>query len=107
MSYCTLFLIYLFIMSDTVHYIHTQAQAQAEIEHMRAINRMKYAHRQQHMREDPEYEARLRSTHSQTQKTIRNKKRKAIEDNPLFFFQAEDGIRDLYVTGVQTCALPI
>src|SRR5204862_2642440 len=22
-------------------------------------------------------------------------------------FQAEDGIRDLYVTGVQTCALPI
>src|SRR6266496_4506276 len=25
----------------------------------------------------------------------------------LFFFQAEDGIRDLYVTGVQTCALPI
>src|SRR2546430_5264305 len=25
----------------------------------------------------------------------------------LFFFQAEDGIRDLTVTGVQTCALPI
>src|SRR5690349_23528583 len=25
----------------------------------------------------------------------------------IFFFQAEDGIRDLYVTGVQTCALPI
>src|SRR6266576_2364158 len=24
-----------------------------------------------------------------------------------FFFQAEDGIRDLYVTGVQMCALPI
>src|SRR6267378_4506017 len=24
-----------------------------------------------------------------------------------FFFQAEDGIRGLYVTGVQTCALPI
>src|SRR2546430_8849559 len=31
-------------------------------------------------------------------------------DAPLFgffFFQAEDGIRDLTVTGVQTCALPI
>ena len=27
------------------------------------------------------------------------------EDN--FFFQAEDGIRDDLVTGVQTCALPI
>src|SRR5688572_31972829 len=27
--------------------------------------------------------------------------------NSIFFFQAEDGIRDLTVTGVQTCALPI
>src|SRR5712675_2535392 len=25
----------------------------------------------------------------------------------VFFFQAEDGIRDVAVTGVQTCALPI
>src|SRR5215471_7177262 len=29
------------------------------------------------------------------------------QDDISFFFQAEDGIRDLYVTGVQTCALPI
>src|SRR5699024_5805393 len=28
-------------------------------------------------------------------------------DTILFFFQAEDGIRDRNVTGVQTCALPI
>src|SRR5439155_6491856 len=27
--------------------------------------------------------------------------------NTCFFFQAEDGIRDGHVTGVQTCALPI
>src|SRR5699024_11721066 len=27
--------------------------------------------------------------------------------NYIFFFQAEDGIRDRNVTGVQTCALPI
>src|SRR5690606_40751684 len=27
--------------------------------------------------------------------------------NFIFFFQAEDGIRDFHVTGVQTCALPI
>src|SRR5687767_15500170 len=27
--------------------------------------------------------------------------------NLVFFFQAEDGIRDKLVTGVQTCALPI
>src|SRR5204862_7990740 len=31
----------------------------------------------------------------------------ALASGLLFFFQAEDGIRDLYVTGVQTCALPI
>src|SRR5207244_10632428 len=30
-----------------------------------------------------------------------------LERNHLFFFQAEDGIRDDLVTGVQTCALPI
>src|SRR2546430_13387021 len=40
--------------------------------------------------------------------------RKELYSRPLvlscdffFFFQAEDGIRDLTVTGVQTCALPI
>src|SRR5206468_7946580 len=30
-----------------------------------------------------------------------------IDAGSFFFFQAEDGIRDLIVTGVQTCALPI
>src|SRR5256885_6745876 len=30
-----------------------------------------------------------------------------IRTNFFFFFQAEDGIRDYKVTGVQTCALPI
>src|SRR5215471_20454884 len=30
-----------------------------------------------------------------------------IIPSAFFFFQAEDGIRVLYVTGVQTCALPI
>src|SRR6266403_4557166 len=30
-----------------------------------------------------------------------------IQDGAFFFFQAEAGIRGLYVTGVQTCALPI
>src|SRR2546430_4688983 len=32
---------------------------------------------------------------------------KQVRDVVFFFFQAEDGIRDLTVTGVQTCALPI
>src|SRR2546430_9889324 len=32
---------------------------------------------------------------------------RAVSLYVVFFFQAEDGIRDLTVTGVQTCALPI
>src|SRR5207302_2600618 len=32
---------------------------------------------------------------------------KGTEPDLFFFFQAEDGIRDFHVTGVQTCALPI
>src|SRR5207244_9618598 len=31
----------------------------------------------------------------------------SIPGSLIFFFQAEDGIRDDLVTGVQTCALPI
>src|SRR5450432_1278698 len=31
----------------------------------------------------------------------------SAQTSPFFFFQAEDGIRYLIVTGVQTCALPI
>ena len=30
-----------------------------------------------------------------------------LQQIEIFFFQAEDGIRDTSVTGVQTCALPI
>src|SRR5690606_40081584 len=33
--------------------------------------------------------------------------RNAVFPSIIFFFQAEDGIRDFHVTGVQTCALPI
>src|SRR3712207_8337080 len=32
---------------------------------------------------------------------------RAVFQCDFFFFQAEDGIRDIGVTGVQTCALPI
>src|SRR5256885_8718449 len=36
-----------------------------------------------------------------------NRSKKLLKINVFFFFQAEDGIRDYKVTGVQTCALPI
>src|SRR5256886_12942034 len=36
-----------------------------------------------------------------------DEQRPDVQQFVFFFFQAEDGIRDLTVTGVQTCALPI
>src|SRR2546423_13145817 len=38
---------------------------------------------------------------------MRQRGRRPVPDRVFFFFQAEDGIRDKLVTGVQTCALPI
>src|SRR2546422_6394969 len=38
---------------------------------------------------------------------IRHYRSDVIAVLAFFFFQAEDGIRDVAVTGVQTCALPI
>src|SRR5437867_6141741 len=40
-------------------------------------------------------------------KVIRKTRKKVFKFWLFFFFQAEDGIRDRTVTGVQTCALPI
>src|SRR5437016_10253228 len=41
------------------------------------------------------------------EKTVTPPDSATIEVHICFFFQAEDGIRDWSVTGVQTCALPI
>src|SRR3954470_14787356 len=45
----------------------------------------------------------LRLWHDDTQQCLRRPCRTFAQR--VVFFQAEDGIRDLYVTGVQTCAL--
>src|SRR5689334_24711177 len=42
-----------------------------------------------------------------SEKMMQRIKREVDEEDGIFFFQAEDGIRDGTVTGVQTCALPI
>src|SRR5256885_7183315 len=42
-----------------------------------------------------------------TNRVKRSRSRKLRVQCSFFFFQAEDGIRDYKVTGVQTCALPI
>src|SRR5256886_11553637 len=41
------------------------------------------------------------------QRSRHNSLHRVVYHSVFFFFQAEDGIRDLTVTGVQTCALPI
>src|SRR5256886_12668666 len=51
-----------------------------------------------------------RTSHRSETSQIRSVKGRGVFAASLttfFFFQAEDGIRDLTVTGVQTCALPI
>src|SRR2546430_10976321 len=53
----------------------------------------------------PTIKARLRVRNSMEKAATRN--RGYHTSSLFFFFQAEDGIRDLTVTGVQTCALPI
>src|SRR5215469_14043014 len=45
--------------------------------------------------------------HSQQIRRLLKLAREEALGSLMFFFQAEDGIRALYVTGVQTCALPI
>src|SRR2546429_216780 len=44
---------------------------------------------------------------SVTFRRVRRTNHEKASRNGIFFFQAEDGIRDVAVTGVQTCALPI
>src|SRR5256885_3104261 len=53
------------------------------------------------------HSAHLRAAHLIRATTFSTTCLYVIYDLFLFFFQAEDGIRDYKVTGVQTCALPI
>src|SRR5256885_5386073 len=46
-------------------------------------------------------------TNSSTSSEIMGMQAADTRMHSVFFFQAEDGIRDYKVTGVQTCALPI
>src|SRR5256885_5610421 len=50
---------------------------------------------------------RKESQQDESQLILASTVQKVIVSQYMFFFQAEDGIRDYKVTGVQTCALPI
>ena len=88
----------------SVQIIHTQAQAQAELERQRAVQRAYYAQRKERMQNDPEYREQQQTAQRannaqrqqrmqndlgyceqvlQSQKTKRDQKRKAMEDDPL------------------------
>src|SRR2546430_6672819 len=55
----------------------------------------------------PEQAAQIRRVHAEAYQRQVSQVRPLPGARELFFFQAEDGIRYLTVTGVQTCALPI
>jgi hypothetical protein len=66
-----------------VRYIHTQAQAQAEIDRQKAMERARTTARKQRMQEDPEYAQEVRTKIMERNQKYRAKKRKIIEDDPL------------------------
>src|SRR5256884_4771383 len=56
-----------------------------------------------YIRHDPQ----LGELHGKVDELREQALRVSLHHGYFFFFQAEDGIRDVAVTGVQTCALPI
>src|SRR2546429_5879274 len=56
---------------------------------------------------DVSLELLVRETWAGVARPYRRKLQCRVRRRFVFFFQAEDGIRDVAVTGVQTCALPI
>jgi len=71
------------MMSDSVRYIHTQAQARSELDRRNAIARARYADKKQRMQEDVNYAQKARIDHAQNCKQSRADKRKRIGDDPL------------------------
>ncbi len=76
-------------MSTSVRIIHTQADAQAELERQRAVKRASYARRKERMMNDAEY----REQELQRWKIQRDQKRKTIEDDPLHINARNDADR--------------
>jgi len=80
----------------SVRHIHTQAQALAELEQERAARRASYARRKERMLNDPEYREQV----LQSRKLGRDKKRQAIEDDPLHVDARKDADRKVKVRRV-------
>ena len=69
--------------------IHTQAQAQAELERLRAVQRANDAQRKKRMQNDSKYREQL----LQRRKTKREQKRKALEEDLLHADARKDADR--------------
>jgi hypothetical protein len=66
-------------MSDSVRHIHTQADAQAEIERQRRLWREQYARRRQRSQDNSDYQTRLHS--SWTERKRNSRKRIAMDED--------------------------
>jgi len=80
----------------SVQHIHTQAQALVELERQRAARRASYARRKERTLNDPEYRKQV----LQSRKISRDKKRQAIEDDPLHVDVRKDADRKAKVRRV-------
>jgi len=63
----TLLFLHPSVMSESVRYIHTQAQAQAELERLRELRRASEAARKRKIAADPEYAQQLQANAIKTQ----------------------------------------
>jgi uncharacterized protein YlaI len=81
------------ISSDSVRYIHTQAQAQAELDRQKAIRKAQYAIKKQRMQEDINYAQKARIDDARRANHSRADKRKRIEDDPLHVDTGKDAKR--------------
>ena len=79
--------------SDSVRYIHTQAQAQAELDRQKAIRKAQYTAKKQRMQEDANYAQKVRIDDAQWANQSRADKRKRIEDDPFHVDAGKDAKR--------------
>jgi hypothetical protein len=77
----------------SVIHIHTQEQAQAELDRQRDMRKARAILRQQRMQEDSEYAQQVRTKESQTCKKYRDKKRKIIKEDPLHVDAGKEATR--------------
>jgi hypothetical protein len=68
-----------YTMSESLRYIHTQAQAQAELDRRRLMDRERYARNKRRRQQSSDYQTQLQSNPNTDEDTIRRRKQRGIQ----------------------------